>query len=741
MDGGHGRAGQDKPAREKCDLVVITALQKVLDVILHARCEVPQQRQSREERARVSPPAPRARPAAGTSPTPAPGLAGRPRPPGVPAPSLRRSADPSSPRRRPRARGAAAPRRAQFHLDIAEIGLIREMLSGWSDFKHDPLVLEIAASPDLVVAGSDSGGEDAGAGTLLERWTLHYEGYETASQSPAEVKASLRAVLKRIKVLLRTLFAFLRILPAHLLLRRAASARPAAPRPPRFGFALRSPGAAASAQLPPAGRAPDFPESSMDSLGRYAFPQVVFPFGSLHIAVEYRKDALLAPPAAAAAPSPLPLQDPAIIHDYRASPEATDAHQAAPLSGLGRLLQQAAVARGDRAAPRAAHPYDPSTDWLPRPSAPSPPSPAHRAPGERSSSAARNAYRRRNTAPIPIAAPGASALEAAASGGGALGATAPDATDGALRLAMGGGDAAPAFPPPAARQTSRSLDWHGRSPLQQRPEAFQRLNGAPARPAGGGVALRDGEGVGVLRMTAGRPQELGGKEERQRQSRGASPTDGHRPPLPQGVAIPHAGASHSGGAAGVAHSFSPFGSTPPFLCDASAAMRHPLEATGVQASSPPFPTACAAPFAETSPATSPLQTAARRTLDFSPRATPTQLPAVVEGGLSSMLSNPFLLEGNPVKLAESMSAVCPIVARGADGAAAPPAADEVAAAAALPFAPCAEEAEEEDRAASVDFPTPPMLRSLAAAPAAPEQRRDAELQDYRRLLQQLRTTT
>ena len=40
MDGGHGRAGQDKPAREKCDLVVITALQKVLDVILHARCEV-----------------------------------------------------------------------------------------------------------------------------------------------------------------------------------------------------------------------------------------------------------------------------------------------------------------------------------------------------------------------------------------------------------------------------------------------------------------------------------------------------------------------------------------------------------------------------------------------------------------------------------------------------------------------------------------------------------------------------
>jgi len=468
--------------------------------------------------------------------------------------------------------------RTYFNLDLPELGSVRDILAPWSSGNiHLPLVVDLFGSADAL---GDVGKEPSGDYVLVERWTLHYKEKEMLSStggSSSELKAQLRLVLKRIMILLRTIYAFLRILPAHSLVRRGVKASTElfysihcsavasdggasllpAPNPipvPKSSEALRQPKAILDSRVPLA---------FLEQVSNHAFPEIETPYGTLCVEVYYKEELHLRREDLEKAPGIG--EEGVIIQDYyqKSEPKAKE------MSGLGRLL---AEAQKEPFVPNLGG-YNPPTEWLPRE---------------------------------------------------------PHLT-----------------PPPTARPHVIETD----------PRHFRRRSTAPIGVPSVGLEP-DGSGSQGARQGKAQAHSLPGMSTDQEKIR-TLPVPPPPPPLgPAGTPIKDSPTMSS-----------PMGPAPPFLCGSSPMTTSMNAVSPIGSQSPPYHTS--GPNFHPSENYAMVRYETRKhhpSVHVPPGATsflPSRhsvapLPAVVEGGLSSMLVNPFLLEDNPVKLEESMSTVCPV---------------------------------------------------------------------------------
>lgn len=106
-----------------------------------------------------------------------------------------------------------SPGRTRFNVEVDEVDVVRGLIEYWRRDPGLPLVL-------LVVTRSPSGGPAA----LLERWELRYaaaRGGGGGGGGEAEALASVRALWRRLVVLLRTVYSIAASLPCARLARRA----------------------------------------------------------------------------------------------------------------------------------------------------------------------------------------------------------------------------------------------------------------------------------------------------------------------------------------------------------------------------------------------------------------------------------------------------------------------------------------------------------------------------------------
>ncbi|TDH69992.1 hypothetical protein CCR75_000867 [Bremia lactucae] len=196
-------------------------------------------------------------------------------------------------------------RRARFNLDIEEVPIVRDAMAAWKEDVTLPLAIDIYW--------------DAGSHTiLLERWSVtfvadgeHAFAYLSSTQ---DVIQQLKEVCKRISVLLRALFSFMRQLPAHRLFTQSY--------PSMLSYTLH--GAVASDAVHAF-------ETQRVATSSYSFMPITTPFGNLKVTAVYRRDCdPFTELRELAAPLRI-LQDDFIIQDYvPSSPEFASA--SAPVS-------------------------------------------------------------------------------------------------------------------------------------------------------------------------------------------------------------------------------------------------------------------------------------------------------------------------------------------------------------------------------------------------------------------------
>uniref|UniRef100_K3WW66 Autophagy-related protein 13 N-terminal domain-containing protein n=1 Tax=Globisporangium ultimum (strain ATCC 200006 / CBS 805.95 / DAOM BR144) TaxID=431595 RepID=K3WW66_GLOUD len=197
-------------------------------------------------------------------------------------------------------------RRARFNLDIEEVQFVRDAMLAWREDVHLPLTIGIYL---------DSGGDDQRV--LLEQWSVMYapDGGDADSYSglrrnssshltgaARDVIQQLKEVCKKISVLLRALYSFMRLLPAHRLFKRSY--------PSTLSYEIHSMSSA-------------FLETHFEKdvpVSRYSFVPITTPFGFLKISTVYRLNCEFIREQEAA-PAPI-FKNNFIIQDYvPSSPE------------------------------------------------------------------------------------------------------------------------------------------------------------------------------------------------------------------------------------------------------------------------------------------------------------------------------------------------------------------------------------------------------------------------------------
>lgn len=165
----------------------------------------------------------------------------------------------------------SVPCALQFNLDIEEVQFVRDAMLAWKEDVHVPLVV------DIYWDGDDRR-------ELLEQWTVLYAPQfadgDPRSGSPGaggyafgntrDVIQQLKEVCKKISVLLRALHSFIRILPAHRIVRQTY--------PSRLGYAIHS---------RPAANTDDSPFSDDAVTSGYSFEPIMTPFGYLKVSTVY----------------------------------------------------------------------------------------------------------------------------------------------------------------------------------------------------------------------------------------------------------------------------------------------------------------------------------------------------------------------------------------------------------------------------------------------------------------------
>lgn len=217
---------------------------------------------------------------------------------------------------------------AQFNLDIEEVQFVRDAMMAWREDVHLPLTISIYLD------------DDSDRRLLLEQWSVlyapdsaeMYDPYSGARRNAnshltgaaRDVIQQLKEVCKKISVLLRALYSFMRLLPAHRLSKRSY--------PSTLSYEIHP---ASSASL----------ENHFEKeipVSQYSFAPINTPFGFLKISTVYRLNCELIREQETA-PAPI-FKHNFIIQDYvPSSPE---------------LLAQ----RGDRMSMPAMSPQ--STDFL-----------------------------------------------------------------------------------------------------------------------------------------------------------------------------------------------------------------------------------------------------------------------------------------------------------------------------------------------------------------------------------------
>ncbi|KAL3665156.1 hypothetical protein V7S43_009785 [Phytophthora oleae] len=194
-------------------------------------------------------------------------------------------------------------RRARFNLDIEEVPVVRDAMAAWKEDVRLPLAIDIFWDAD-------------GHKVLLERWCVTFaaDGDATHLGAPQDVIQQLKEVCKRISVLLRALFSFMRQLPAHRLFAQAY--------PSMLSYSMHA---------APATDAVRVFEAQRVATSGYSFIPIATPFGLLKVTAVYRRDCdQFAERQEQAAPSRL-FQDNFIIQDYvPGSPELTPASAPVP---------------------------------------------------------------------------------------------------------------------------------------------------------------------------------------------------------------------------------------------------------------------------------------------------------------------------------------------------------------------------------------------------------------------------
>uniref|UniRef100_A0AAV1U9G8 Autophagy-related protein 13 N-terminal domain-containing protein n=1 Tax=Peronospora matthiolae TaxID=2874970 RepID=A0AAV1U9G8_9STRA len=184
-------------------------------------------------------------------------------------------------------------RRARFNLDIEEVPIVRDAMAAWRDDVRLPLAIDIFWEG---AAGSCHK-------VLLERWSVTFaaEGESSSSgvSSTQDVIQQLKEVCKKISVLLRALFSFMRQLPAHRLFAQSY--------PSMLSYTIHA--------VPASDVARAFDAQYVATSG-YAFIPIATPFGLLKVATVYRRDcSQYTEQQEQAAPSRI-LQNNFIIQDY-----------------------------------------------------------------------------------------------------------------------------------------------------------------------------------------------------------------------------------------------------------------------------------------------------------------------------------------------------------------------------------------------------------------------------------------
>ncbi|OWZ15738.1 hypothetical protein PHMEG_00010555 [Phytophthora megakarya] len=194
-------------------------------------------------------------------------------------------------------------RRARFNLDIEEVTAVRDAMASWKEDVRLPLAIDIFWDGD-------------GRKVLLERWSVTFAADESSSNlgSTQDVIQQLKEVCKRISVLLRALFSFMRQLPAHRLYAQSY--------PSMLSYTMHA---------APASDATRAFEAQRVATSAYSFIPIATPFGLLKVAAVYRRDCdQFTERQEQAAPSRI-FQDNFIIQDYvPGSPELTPASAPIP---------------------------------------------------------------------------------------------------------------------------------------------------------------------------------------------------------------------------------------------------------------------------------------------------------------------------------------------------------------------------------------------------------------------------
>ncbi|KAI9909278.1 hypothetical protein PsorP6_014653 [Peronosclerospora sorghi] len=156
-------------------------------------------------------------------------------------------------------------RRSRFNLDLDEIPLVRESMTTWKDDVRRPLSIDIFW---------DGPGATTQGKVLLERWSVTFTAAtDGVGSSTQDVIQHLKEVCKRISVLLRALFSFMRQLPAHRLFTQSY--------PSMLSYTMHV------ASVPEATRVFD---AQRVATSAYAFLPIVTPFGQLQVATLYRRE-------------------------------------------------------------------------------------------------------------------------------------------------------------------------------------------------------------------------------------------------------------------------------------------------------------------------------------------------------------------------------------------------------------------------------------------------------------------
>ncbi|KAK9803839.1 hypothetical protein WJX73_005890 [Symbiochloris irregularis] len=225
-------------------------------------------------------------------------------------------------------------RKCWFNLQIEELPVTQSELEHWKRHVTTPLVLEIYLQPGqpgrLTAAftrpssPSDANASEQARGMLLERWTLQYLHSAPEDRAgTARARLDTPAVYKRMVIMLRSLYSYVRMLPAFRM-SRTSKRNPGASFSLQYTIARSPPSAAA------AGKA-------LSSMQRFAFTPLDTPWGTLSMGVQYSASAALSLLEQMSAP----VAHPQVITDYVGGQQASGR----PRSSLSTCLQRATTSQ------------------------------------------------------------------------------------------------------------------------------------------------------------------------------------------------------------------------------------------------------------------------------------------------------------------------------------------------------------------------------------------------------------